>query len=117
VACATDAGGQRQCRDGGPAPPFDQEVASGVKAMDQLVQGSGATYAVADTGNLCFWLRLRRTGLAAAPYGEQAQLCFDPATDAPVRTEIRRAEGTDLTVATSVRAVVSDDDLAVVPGR
>ncbi|MDQ1396287.1 MAG: hypothetical protein QOG64_1546, partial [Acidimicrobiaceae bacterium] len=59
VACATDAGGQRQCRDGGPAPPFDQEVASGVKAMDQLVEGSGATYAVADAGNGCFRLRLR----------------------------------------------------------
>ena len=121
VACATDASGTMQCRDGGPASPYDEDVASGVAAMDQLVRGRNGTpalYAVADERHGCFRLRLRQPGFVAPPYGTTARLCFDAKTGAPIRTEIERPEGTDTTVATEVRAEVSDADLAVpTPGR
>jgi hypothetical protein len=118
VACATDGSGQLQCRDGGPAPPYETDVDAGAAAMAQLVQGANALYAVADAGQGCFVLRLRQPGFLAPPYGTDTRLCFDTATGAPVRTEIHRAEGTDVTVATRVTAEVTDDDLAVrVPGR
>src|SRR5205823_5893810 len=105
VACAPDPSGTQQCRDGGPAPPYDDDVALGVAAIDKLVHGASdpPLYAVADEGKGCFRLRLLQPRYIAPPYGTTARLCFDPATGAPIRTEINRPEGSDVTVATAVR--------------
>jgi hypothetical protein len=51
----------------------------------------------------------------ALPYGHGARLCFDPATGAPTRTEIHRDGSTETTIATSVRAAVTDADFRIPP--
>jgi hypothetical protein len=84
-----------------------------MRTLATYVRGAGALYAVRDEGN-CFRLRLRLRVLSP-PYGERARFCFDPATGAPVRSEIEKREGVDRTVAISVRARPTDDDLD--PGK
>ena len=112
LACATDAGGSLQCSDTGPAEPFQDDVDKSIATLTQQVEGANALYAVTDRRNGCFGLRLLVPDYVAPPYGTDAVLCFDGATGAPVRTEIHRPEGSDVTVATSVSGSVSDADLA-----
>jgi hypothetical protein len=109
LACAPDAGGTVHCRDGGPAPPYDAEVARELGYLRRYVEGTGALYAVRRSGD-CYDLRLRLR-IPSPPYGERARFCFDRATDAPVRSEIERAEARDTTVALRVRARPSEADL------
>jgi hypothetical protein len=113
LACATGPGGELHCSDAGPAPDVEVQADQAVATLRQQVEGPNALYSVRQDRD-CFVLRLLVPGYVAPPYGQTATLCYDPATGAPVRTEIHRAEGTDLTVATSVSAAVSDADLAPV---
>jgi hypothetical protein len=109
LACAPDAEGLVHCRPGGPAPPYEEEVADELRILRTYVLGPGAFYAVREEGD-CFRLRLRLRVLSP-PYGERARFCFDEATAAPVRSEVEKVQARDRTVAISVRAQVSDDDL------
>ncbi|MEY2565515.1 MAG: hypothetical protein QOE35_44 [Actinomycetota bacterium] len=109
LACAPDADGGVHCRDGGPAPAYDADVAQELDYLRRYVLGAGALYRVAESRG-CYTLRLRFR-LPSPPYGEQARFCFDRPTGAPIRSEIVRKEARDQTVAVSVRARPTDADL------
>lgn len=114
LSCTTDPLGRVQCRDGGPAGPYDEEVRREVALLRRYVTGPTALYAVTAVGESCF--RLTRTvALPAPPYGDEARFCFDPSTGAPVEVEIRRPEAVDTTVAVDVSGEVRDADLQVDP--
>ena len=110
LACAAREDGDLTCRDGGPAPPYESEVDAELDLLEGYV-AAGGLYAVADEPGGCFRLRLRRV-ILSPPYGQLARFCFDPATGAPVRTEIERIEGRDRTVAVRVGARPTEEDLS-----
>lgn len=101
VACTQVDGDALPCADAGSAPAYDDEVAAELGALRRLVAGPSAEYAVTADGTGCFALRLRVWAPAPA-YGTAARFCFDRATGAPTRTEVRRPEGTDVTAAVDV---------------
>ncbi|MEY2478951.1 MAG: hypothetical protein QOG87_4266 [Actinomycetota bacterium] len=109
LGCTAGEDGVLACKEEGGARPYDEEVAEDMRTLATYVRGPGAFYAVGDEGD-CFRLRLRLRVLSP-PYGERARFCFDRATGAPVRSEIEKREGVDRTVAISVRAQPTDDDL------
>lgn len=105
VVCRRDAAAWT-CRSGDPVD-LAARLEADVAALRRLVTGPDdrRLYTVkevgGDEGERCFRLRLR-TAILAPPYGRRATLCFATGTAAPTRTEIVRAEGVDLTVATRV---------------
>lgn len=110
VACnPSPDDGSALCRSGATAT-YDEQVAAELRTLEGLVEGDDAPYAVADVGLGCFALDLR-VDAAAPPYGQRATLCFDGATGALVRADVRRQGGRDLFEATAVRGEVSDADL------
>jgi hypothetical protein len=110
VACTTGAEGVVTCRDGGPAPPFADDLAKQLAALSGYFAGSAPLYR-ADLGDAgCFGLVLRRT-ILAPPYGESARFCFDARTGAPTQVEVRKRGSVDVTRATAVRAEPSAADL------
>jgi len=113
LACSTGSDGRSSCR-AAPAPPFDDEVAAQMKTLGSYFAAPAPLYRAHADKNDCFTLTLLRP-ILAPPYGQTARFCFDRATGAPVRTEITRSGSTDLTVATSVRARVTDADLTPPP--
>lgn len=114
LSCTTAPDGSLRCQEGGPAPPYAEERADQVDLIRRYVLGPGPLYLVRDAGGGCFELSLH-VPIPAPPYGEQAVFCFDGATGAPVRVEIRRPEAVDVMVATAVRSEVADEDLQPVP--
>jgi hypothetical protein len=110
LACATGADGKLRCRDGGPAPPYGQEVDAEVALLRGYFSGPNPLYRVRAGGG-CYALDLL-VSMPAPPYGRRARFCFDPATGAPVVSVVVRAEATDRQQAVEVRAVVGDADLA-----
>lgn len=108
VACTEVEGRHLPCVDAGPAPAYAVDVATEVAAVRRLVSGLSSPYAVTGGGSGCFALRLRVWGPAPV-YGTAARFCFDRATGAPVRTEVTRPEGTDVTVALELRRPTSAD--------
>jgi hypothetical protein len=111
LACAEDDAGVVTCRDGGPAPPYAEEVDDEIELLRRYVAPDGLYTVAAEPGG-CFRLRLRRAMLTP-PYGQRARFCFDPETGAPVRAELERLEATDRTVAVRVDAHPTDEDLVV----
>jgi hypothetical protein len=107
--------------DGEPAPPcqlgppggptYEESVQAEVEALRSLVLGPDRIYDVTADGTGCFDLRLRRVE-PRAPYGVGARLCFDPATGAPIRREVRHEGGvTETLVVHDLRSEVTDGDL------
>lgn len=111
MACGVGPDGQERCRDAGVATPYGDQVDATMASLMTYVLGSNPPYRVTDEGGGCFLLRLRPARLASTTFGVRSEYCFDPATSAPVRIEVDRPEGQDVTVATSVTASVSDADL------
>jgi hypothetical protein len=110
LSCSTGPDEHVACVDAGPALPYEEEVDRVVATLAGLVRGADRLYKVERRERGCFHLELvaeRR----APPYGTAATLCFDPETGAPVRTEIVRPEGRDLTVAVEIRRRVTDADV------
>lgn len=103
-----------RCREGKALRPYADEVEAELRILRQYVIGPDALYAVRREQDGCFALRLRFV-LPAPPYGTSARFCFDPRTLAPVRTEVRRDEGVDVTVAVNVNGDPTDADLAPPP--
>jgi hypothetical protein len=116
LACATGADGSLRCRDGGPAPPYAQEVDDEVALLRGYLSGPNPLYGVRARRRGCYELELL-VPIPAPPYGRRARFCFDPSTGALVESEVERAEATDRQQAVEVRATVGDADLAPPAGR
>lgn len=111
-ACSAADDGELRCRAAETTLTYEEEVEREIGRLAALVRERAdrlALYTVAHRGS-CFDLRLRFS-YPAAPYGDEAMFCFDDETGALTRTEIRRPEGVDRTVADEVDAVVSAEDL------
>jgi len=116
LACTTGPRGALQCRDGGPAPPYGQEVDRELALLRGYLSGPDPLYRVRVEGGGCYRLELL-VSMPAPPYGRRARFCFDAATGAPVASEVDRAEATDRQQAIQVRATVGDADLAPPAGK
>ena len=82
LACNTGADGQLACRDGGPAPPFEDDVRRQLDTLAGYFAGPVPLYRAEVRGGDCYGLVLLRS-ILAPPYGETARFCFDHATGAP----------------------------------
>ena len=116
VRCGTTAAGVYGCDSSPAGGSYRRSVERDVAILRSYLDGPLPLYVVeadvVDDG--CFDLTQRRP-LPAPPYGTAARFCFDPSTGAPTYTEVRRAEATDVTEATRVRAEVRDSDLRPPP--
>jgi len=110
VACTTGTDGALTCRDGGPAPPYADEVAKEVATLAAYFNGADPLYRAAAAGGGCFELVLRHT-ILAPPYGESARFCFDARTGAPTQVEVHKRGSVDVTHTTAVRAAPTAGDL------
>ena len=108
VGCTTDASGQRSCRDGGPAPPYDDDVRSQVDTLATYFAGPAPLYRAEVSGGTCFGLVLQRA-ILSPPYGERARFCFDRATGAPTLSEVHKRGSVDVTRAVAVRVPTAAD--------
>jgi hypothetical protein len=111
MACGVGPDGQAHCRDAGVATPYAEQVKATMASLMTYVLGPNPPYGVTDEGGGCFVLRLRPARVVSTTFGIRSEYCFDPTTSAPVRVEVDRPEGQDVTVATTVTATVSDADL------
>lgn len=103
VACTTGPDGTVACRDGGPAPPYEDEVSKEMATLSGYFAGPDPLYRADEQEGGCFGLVLVRT-ILAPPYGESARFCFDARTGAPTDVEVRKRGSVDITHTTSVRA-------------
>ncbi len=110
VRCSTGPDGTSRCDEGPLAPGWDDEVAAEVEDLRALVEGDRPVYEVRPGEPGCWSLHLR-LDVPSPPYGTFAGFCFDAATGAPTRFEVRRPEATDLVVTTSIRTEVTASDL------
>lgn len=110
VRCSTAPDGTSRCDEGPPAGPYDEEVEAELAELQQLVVGESPVYVVERGEPGCYALRLRVV-IPSPPYGELAGFCFDEATGAPTRVEVRREEATDVTEAVDIRTQVTEADL------
>ena len=111
MACGAGPDGALHCRAAGIAGSYGAQVDATMVSLATYVDGRSPPYSVGRAGQDCFALRLRTNRRPSTLFGTRAQYCFDAATGAPVRTEIDRPEGQDVTVALSVSATVTDEDL------
>lgn len=115
VCPAPPAGSEDQepCRLGPPSGvSYATSVAREVEGVRSLTAGDDPLYTVGAAGPGCFELRLRRVD-PRAPFGVAASFCFDAATGAPASSRVRHEGGiVEVVVATSIRAEVTDADLA-----
>ena len=109
IDCATEPGGDVRCFPGATVGAYDDEVAREIDRLRHYVEGDLPLYRTSWTWNGCFALALARN-LPAAQYGMRATFCFDDRTGAQVLVEVVRPEGTDRSIATSLRAGVTDSD-------
>lgn len=108
--CSTPEGGRYECAATGAADPWEQRRAEQLAALGEYVGGDDPVYEVEATGNDCFRLVRQRTEPAAV-YGREAELCFDRATGALRRLEVRReGEATDVLEGLVITPEVSDAD-------
>ena len=108
LVCSAATGKQRTCEP--PlTTPFDARVARDMALLRGYVTGRTRLYAVTAGDSGCFRLRLVASVLTP-PYGRRATFCFDAATGAPLRSEVRRDEGIDRITAVKV-GVPTDADL------
>ncbi|MBV9665734.1 MAG: hypothetical protein JOZ37_17345 [Actinobacteria bacterium] len=110
VGCTPLSTGGVTCRDGGPAPAYDDEVRSELDTLAGYFSGTNPLYRAASLGGGCFGLTLRRT-ILAPPYGQTARFCFDRATGAPSSSEVHKRGSVDVTRATAIRAKPTPADL------
>lgn len=110
--CDEQLDGLVQCRAIGEAADYDADVASEVETLQSYFSGETPVYRVSQQGQ-CFDLRLT-AAIQAPPYGQNARFCFDEVSGAPSLQRIERLESTDEVTLVSVRADVSDADIAAV---
>ena len=89
---------------------YAESVDAEVEALATLVEGPDRLYDVTADGG-CFTLTQQRVE-PRAPYGTSATFCFDAATGAPARREVRFERGiVERVVYDEIRAEVTSDDL------
>lgn len=100
------------CRLGAPGgATYEESVEREVEGVRSIVGGEDPLYDVTIAGAGCFTLDLRRVD-PRAPFGIGARFCFDPATGAPTRREVRYEGGISETVVVEeIRTEVTDADL------
>ena len=99
------------CRYGPEGRSYDSSVRREVEGVRSIVTGGDPLYTVTSPADGCFVLDLRRSD-PRAPFGIGATFCFDAATGAPIRSEVRYAEGiNEVVVVDRVTAEVTDADL------
>jgi hypothetical protein len=116
VVC-TEVDGRELCAPGGPAATFEDELASQLGELRDVLQPPAKWYALEETRSRtlvgerarCYGLR-RVVEVPAPPYGERAEYCF-AADGAPLLTRIERREGTDDRTAARVRRDVTEADV------
>ena len=112
VSCATGPDDQLQCRDRGPAPPYEDEVAEELETLEDYVRDDRRPPYFVDRVDGCFRLRLAvELPAASRTYGETARFCFDPETGALLRSVVTRAASEDVTEMVELSAEVDDRDL------
>ena len=90
---------------------YAESVAREVEGLRSIVAVDDPLYDVERTEDGCFELDLRRVD-PRAPFGVGARFCFDDATGAPTRREVRYEGGISETVVVEeIRSEVSDADL------
>jgi hypothetical protein len=102
-----------ECTLGEPeGPSYAEDVASEVAALHTLVEGEAPVYAVGRSSDRdCFDLVQLRVE-PRAPFGREAQFCFDEATGAPTNSRVTYEGGiVEVVVTTDLRAEVTDQDL------
>jgi hypothetical protein len=109
--CSTDGRGRQHCIQGAVAKPYDQEVADELTTLRSYVLGAPPLYVVRQQDHGCFRLRLVVSPYPSPPYGQEARFCWDPVSHAPVRVEVHRAEGADVTVTFAIRRQPTQADL------
>jgi hypothetical protein len=102
------------CTDRGAAEPYAANVAEQLLRLRALVLGDAPAYTVTGRGDGCFDLAIVKAD-PAPPLGDTASFCFDATTGAMVSSEILSVGVLDRTFATTVRATVTDADLALPP--
>jgi hypothetical protein len=110
LACTTGADGKLSCRDGGPAPPYDDDVRRQLDTLATYFAGSRPLYRAEVQGGNCFRLVLQRA-ILTPPYGETARFCFDRPTGAPTRSEVHKRGSLDVIKVVTVRAEPTVADL------
>lgn len=100
------------CRFGAPGGrTYEESVQREVEGLHSIVGGPDPLYGVIELGEGCFVLDQRRPD-PRAPFGVAATFCFDAATGAPLRTEVRYEGGIrEIILVEEVREQVSDADL------
>ncbi|MCD9624493.1 hypothetical protein [Rhabdothermincola salaria] len=110
VNCGRSEGADYACAVSGEAEPWEVRRGEQLQALQDYVLGDDPLYAVEEVGNDCFRLE-RRLSEPEAVYGRRAELCFDRATGALRRLEVRREGGaTDVLEGLVVTGRVSDGD-------
>jgi hypothetical protein len=115
IVCPAEPGGDgdpAECHLGDPAgASYDEDVAAEVAALRTLVEGASPVYSVSRAGDGCFGLEQVRPE-PRAPFGVEAQLCFDDATGAPTDSRVRYAGGiVEVIAVTDLTGSVDDADL------
>jgi len=115
VVCAAPPAGETGgvCQLGAPGgPTYAEDVAEELADLRALLQRPDPLYAVADGDeDGCFELAQQRSD-PRAPFGTEAQFCFDAATGAPTNSRVRYEGGiVEVVTVTEIEIVVTDGDL------
>lgn len=114
VCAADNEGTFDSCRYAGVAATFTSHAESDLASVRKDVLGPERLYDVQQRPNHCYGLYLRPTPKGTVgQWGTQAEVCFDPSTFAPVRTEVIRPGATDTVTAVQVRSNPGPDEIKV----
>ena len=93
-------------------PTYAEDVADELAGLRSILQGDDPLYAVADGDEEgCFELAQLRSD-PRAPFGTEAQFCFDAATGAPSNSRVGYEGGiVEVVTVTEIETVVTDGDL------
>jgi hypothetical protein len=98
-----------------PGVDYNREVATEIAAWRTAIVGENPPYAIDESGDGCFELRLVGT-LVDPPYGELSQVCFDEATGAMRSRQVVGATATEIEEATAITATVTEADWQEIRG-
>lgn len=115
VVCPAPPAGETGgvCQLGEPGgPTYAEDVADELAGLRSILRGDDPLYAVAEGDEEgCFELAQLRSD-PRAPFGTEAQFCFDAATGAPSNSRVGYGGGiVEVVTVTEIETVVTDGDL------
>ncbi|MDQ3944899.1 MAG: hypothetical protein M3357_07085 [Actinomycetota bacterium] len=118
VVC-NEVEGRELCAPEGPVVPFEEELASEISELRDVLQPPQKWYVVEGGGvrevsgedARCFGLR-RVADVRSPPYGERAEYCFATGDGAPLLNRRERTQGIDQRVAVEITRQVGDAEVA-----